>query len=362
MKKKYLFLIAVPLLLTSLIGCSSDKERLTYGTYISQTIFSIKEIDTSTLYAKSHDENETFLLATYQGGYSEDCACWTTFENVIAKYMNSYHERVYVYNSLSQDDTVSNLKITKYEDSTPGLYIFKGEKQLAKFSYNNIKEKYIFSDTSAGTMEKNVHKYVDKPYIYDVNESFLNDQLGNAKEAVVLFVREKCGDCNYVLPNVLIPYINDHALAKDIWLFDMQSLYDKSKNETASEEEKAEYQAIKDRYGLSASSSEAFGYLNGVVPTMQYYEKGVLKDATVYFNDVVEQKDDGFYITDSYYSNERLNNIKYLRGYNFPTVLKDRKITEGVLQTKTGGYYWAQEEAAKYHTPILKAFLDYYLF
>lgn len=361
MKKRYLVLFTLPLLFSSLTGCSKKKERLTYGTFVSQTIFTLKEIDTATLYAKSHDENEVFLLATYQGGYSEDCGCWNTFENVIAKYMNNHHERVYVYNTMNIDDSVSNLKITKYEDSTPGLYIFNGEKQLAKFAYNNSKDKNIFSDLTTNTMYKSVHNYIEGPLIFDVDEAFLNEKLSVAGEAVIVFAREKCGDCQYVLPNVLIPYIKERQLAKNVWLFDMQKQYELSKSETASEEEKGQYQALKDRYGLSESGNATFGYQNGVVPTIQYYQKGVLKDAAVYFNDVIEQKGEDFYISDSFYTEERLQNINYLRDCDFTTVLKGLKVTQEVVQTKTGDYYWAQENAAKYHTPILKAFLDTYL-
>lgn len=361
MKRRYSFLLAVPLLFFSLTSCSTKKERLTYGTFVSQTIFTLKEIDTATLYAKSHDEKEVFLLATYQGGYSEDCGCWNTFENIIAKYMNDHHERVYVYNTMNIDDSISNLKITKYEDSTPGLYIFNGEKKLAKFTYNNSKDKSIFSDLTTNTMYKSVHYYIDGPLIFDVDETFLDEKLSISGEAVIVFAREKCGDCQYVLPNVLIPYIKERQLAKNIWLYDMQKQYELSKSDTASEEEKSQYQALKDRYGLSEIGNATFGYQNGVVPTIQYYRKGVLKDAAVYFNDVVEQRGDDFYISNSFYTEERLQNISYLRDCDFTTVLKGLKVTQEVAQTKTGKYYWAQENAAKFHTPILRAFLDNYL-
>ena len=201
--------------------------------------------------------------------------------------------------------------------------------------------------------------------MYYVDQAYIDNKLSEKKDDLaVLYVRQGCSDCQYVLPKVIIPYINEHELGKQILIYDLQKEYELSKNENATEEEKAIYQGIKDKYGLSASSNEIFGYQKGVVPTLQFYEKGELKDATIYFNDVVSQKEDGsFFLSDSYYSSERLNSLSYLKGYDFPTVLKDMVInSESVLQTKTGAFYWSQEEAAKYHTPILRAFLDYYMF
>ncbi len=362
MKRNCIALLTIVLVFSSLTGCSKSKDRLTYGTFVNQTINSLKELDTSTLYEKAFNEDEVFLLATYQKTYSEDCLCWSTFENVVVQYMNKQNERVYLYDTEGQNESISNLKISKYEDSTPGLYIFKGTKQLAKFSYKSNKDKEIFSDITATTMANKVHKYVSSPLIYDVNDSFLNENLEKTAGAVVLFAREKCGGCQYVLPNVIIPYINKNSISRKIWLFDLQKQYDLSRSETASEEEKAQYQDLKDHYGLSEKGNQIFGYSQGVVPTIQFYEKGVLKDASVFFNDVISQNDDGFYISNSYYTSERVANLSFLTYSSITTtVLKDKKLTDGVLQTKTGAYYWSQEEAAKYHTPILEAFLDYYL-
>ena len=120
---------------------------------------------------------------------------------------------------------------------------------------------------------------------------------------------------------------------------------------------------LQDSYGLSTLGNETFGYQNGVVPTIQFVKKGIIDGASVFFNDSVAKKDDGsFYISDSYYTEERLPNLKYLKGFNKQTVLKSMTLTEGVLANKNGGYYWSQDVASKYHRPILEAFFDYYMF
>ena len=363
MKKKIITLL--PLLLTPLLlnGCEKDKVTLTYGTFINQDIYSLKEITTSELLSKAQDDKEVFLLAAYQGSYSETCLCWNTFLNVVAKYSNTYNEMVYVYNAQSQDDSIKDLKINKYEDSTPCLYVFNGKEKIASFSYRNSGDKAIFEDTTAEAMNTRVHKYINKPTMYYVDESYMEAHYKQDDKLAVLFFRRGCGDCKYVIPNVIIPYIKKHSLATSLYLFDIQNQYDAARSEFATSEDKAHYQDLKDSYGLSTLGNETFGYQNGVVPTIQFVKKGFIDGASVFFNDSVAKKDDGsFYISDSYYTEERLPNLKYLKGYNKQTLLKNMTLTEGVLANKNGGYYWSQDVASKYHRPILEAFFDYYMF
>ena len=363
MKKKYLSLLLLPLLFSSLTSCNSKKVSLTYGTYIGHTIYSLKELNNVELIDKTKNENEVFLLAAYQGEYSQDCLCWTTFQNVIASYMNTYHDLVYTYNAYEQDDSVKSLKIDKYTNSTPCLYVFNGEKNLAKYSYQNQQDKAIFEDVTGEAMSKRLQHVIDKPTLYYVDEEYLDQQYLTAKKICVLFFRNGCGDCQYVLPNVLIPYIKEHKLATEICMFDMQKYYDQSKSESATDEQKGKYQFLKNRFGLSEIGDTVFGYGDGVVPTIQFVENGKVDGATVYFNDVISQKEDcSFYISDSFYSEERLPNLKYLKGMSKQiAVLKGKAIKDGVLESPYG-YYWSQEAASKFHKPLLEAFLDYYMF
>ena len=361
MKKYRLIFLIMPALLSSLTGCSTSKDCLTYGTLIEQQAYQTKELTNQELSDKAFNEKETFLLAVHQGKYSEDCNCYNTFQNIIANYMNTYHEQIYLYNAQDQDDSVSSLKIDKSDEGTLGFYIFKGSKKLAKYSYKNTRDQELFSDASV--LNTRVHKFVNKPKMYYVNDSYLQENLVKTDKSVVVFMRKGCGDCSYVIPNEIIPYINKNNISKDIWVYDMQYAYDLSKSDTASEEEKGQYQALKDRYGLSVSGNETFGYGQGVVPTIQYYEKDVLKDASVFFNDAITQNPDGtFYVSASYYSNDRLPNLSYLKDCKAKTVLEGMQLeTSNIMQTKSGAYYWSQKDAAKYHSPLLKAFLDYYL-
>ena len=360
--KKYVLLLPI-MLFPFLASCNKDsqKESLTYGTYITSSVNSLTELSNEELLTKVRKE-EVFLLAVYQGDYSLDCLCWATFQNVISNYINTYHESIYIYNSYNQDEELANLKIEKVKESTPYLYIYKGEKVLSKYAQSEKRNKPIFENTNGKAMYSAVHSVVNKPTMYFVDEDYLDDQIMNDKNLNVLFMRNKCEDCKYVIPNVIIPYIESNKPMENLYLFDMQYSYDLSKKEGATKEEKEQYQLLKNYYGLSEKGSKMFGYSNGVFPTIQAIRSGLIVDATVFFNDEIGQKEDGaYYISDSYYSEERLENLKYLQGCQFETKLKDMTVSEGVLEKPNGGYYWSQEVASHYHTPILNAFLTYYL-
>lgn len=362
-KHKLLAISLLPIAFSLLAGCNNKTgDILTYGTYVNQSYQTLEELTNDELYEKAFNQNEAFLLAVYQGTVSESCTCWSTYLDVVINYMNKYHEKVYFFNAHEQEDNIKELKITKInDDSVPYLYIFKGIKKLASFSYNNKKDNNVFSDTSGQAMYSRVHNYIKKPSLYYVDETNLDSKI-KENEAMVLYMRKSCGDCKYVLPHVIIPYVESHNLKKDIYLFDMQSYYDLSKDETATIEEKEQYQNLKNKYKLSASSNEKFGYLDGVVPTAHYYKDNELKGAAVYFNDVVSVKEDGTpYVSDSFYSFERMNNLTYLVDYHDKCIFKDMEIAGQTVQLPSGDQYWLQEKAAAYYTPIWNKFLDYYL-
>ena len=363
MKKKALFTLIIPLLFAPLNGCTRKPAiRLTFGTELKQDIYTLRELTTAQLLDKAKNEQEVFLLATYQGDVSEECLCWNTFQNVIANYMNITHDLVYTYNTQNIDDSIKHLNIEKPEDSTPCLYIFNGEQKVASFSYKNSKDKGIFEDLKGKTMEYNVRRFAKGPLMRYVDTNYTqSNSIKNTQGLVVLFMRRGCGDCSYSIPNVLIPYIKSHKINFGVRIIDLQDLYDLSKKENASEEEKAQYQNTKDLCGLSESTNSKYGYLNGVVPTLQYYEYGEIKDASVFFNDEIGQKEDGsYYISNSFYSEERLTSIKYDDNVE-NNVLKGMALNSDEVITTTSGYtYWAQEKAAQFHKPLMEAFLDCY--
>lgn len=357
MKNKYLLPLVVYLSCCCLAGCSQEKINLTYGTLINHTTFSLTELNNEELYNRLYEKEETLLLAVYQGAYSEDCLCWSTFETAIANYINNYHENIYIFNAQNIDDSLNNLEIRKLQTSTPILYIFKGDNKIASFSYDNKADKALFEDLNGTVINKKIHQYVNRPKIYYVDCEYIEENIQNNNNFVVALVREGCGDCSYVLPNVIIPYVYQSTIVKDVWILDMQNVYNLSKN-SLDEEEKMQYQLLKNYYHLSSSSDSKFGYLEGVVPTLQFYEEGELSDVCVYFNDVIDKNGDKYYISNSFYTEERVENLKYTT-----SVLKNLEIPEEeIVETKNGSYYWLQEKAAQKHNAIARSFLDMYLY
>ncbi|HHT67390.1 MAG TPA: hypothetical protein GX010_04155 [Erysipelotrichaceae bacterium] len=356
MKNKYLLPIVAFLSSCCLAGCTEVRICLTYGTYINHTPSTLKELDNDELYNRLFEKEENLLLAVYQGAYSEDCLCWSTFENVISNYINKYHEMIYVYNAQNIEDSLKQLDILKLEKSTPALYVFKGRRQIISFSYDKNRDRTIFEDLDGELLNKRIHQYVEAPKIYYVNRDYLDKNIKENNEFIVSFFREACGDCSYIMPNVILPYIESRKLRINFWIFDMQKDYELSKNST-DEEEKEHYNVLKNHFHLSASSDPNLGYLGGVVPTIQYYKNGQLVDACVYFNDTIDKRDGVYYISDSFYTEERLPHLHYT-----DMVLKGLELNEDeVIQTKSGFYYWSQDKAALKHNAIATSFLDMYL-
>ena len=361
MKKLLLLpLLILPMMTACDAGKTQEKVSLTYGTIMEDgNKDAIKELSNSELLAKTRDENEVFLLAVYQDQYSESCGCWLTYKEIVKRYCFKYNRLVYLYNAHNQTDELAHLKIEKLDQSTPYLYIYNGEKLVQKFYHSNKKYRRIFEDTSAEEMNRQIEEFTNRPHLYFTDEKNIPIDDGN-KDQIVMFMRHGCSDCKYALGEVLIPYIKGHTIGKDVYLFDMQKYYDLAKYPDASEEDKAYYQNLKDRYGLSEAEDNPFGYQLGVVPTIQYRNDGKVEAAAIYFNDVIEKREDGsYFIADSFYSEERKEALK--DQYTFPNVLKGMMVMDGVIEGKNNTYYWSQEAANKYHKANFEAFLEYYL-
>lgn len=358
MKYRHLLPICFLLPFAVLSSCQSNKTAnplLTYGTYIEAKADTLKELSNDELSLKA-ESGEVFLLAAHQGKYSEDCLCWSTFETVIINFINQYHQNVYLFDAQNQDETVKDLKIKKVNESTPMLYIFSGKKQIGYYSYSNNQDKAIFEDTSSNALHTRIIKKIREPKLFYVDDSYLKEKIKGT--TVVLYMRSGCGDCKYVLPNLIIPYINKNEIKNEILLFDMQYYYDLQDLRATSS---TPYSDIKDKYCLSEKASLSYGYLEGVVPTIQYYNNGILDDAAVYFNDSVDVDDQGnYYISGSFYDEDRLTSINYANKVKDNVLVGKQLPKEDVIVTSSGYAFWAQEKAAKYHDPLFKAFLDSY--
>ncbi|MCD8204472.1 MAG: hypothetical protein LUC16_01405, partial [Coprobacillus sp.] len=176
----------------------------------------------------------------------------------------------------------------------------------------------------------------------------------------VMYEWSTCPDCQYCLPEVVIPWFRNNETSTTLYIIDL-AVEGILISDGVSSKTNESYIEFMTRYGLNESGNETYGYTEiGVVPTFQYREKGEIKDAAVYFNDEISYEvDKGYYISNSFYSSERISNLKYLTGDVTP--LLGMSVSENEIDINGDEISIIKDEFAKYHTPLLEAYFDYYL-
>lgn len=349
---KKILLAFIGLLTLNCISCSPNetKQKLTYGSFIEQKEESYGKGGYKIFYSdlvRRIENDEVMLLAVYPGD-SSSCGCWLTFRNHIQKFVNDYNYKIYVANYAEFPALNTDPYGFIHADDRPTFHIIANKKVIYKVDYKDNRN--LFQDSSL--LKKMVDEYVLAPSIYEVDEPSLNTIISTQESVNIFYAKSTCGDCNYVIPNVLIPYFNSSPTEEKLYMFDLNPI---------AELENDRYQTVKDFYGLSSLNDPIFGYGVGYVPTFQHRENGIIKSNAVYFNDSINKNELGEYnISKSYYSQDRVNNLEYLNNYTNTKVLEGLKLSPTDIY-EAGEYIgWQQEKAAKYHDPLLKAFLDYY--
>ena len=338
-------------------GCSTNNNQkltINVGTKLEQGI-DINYKDLCSLLTSK--QKEDVLLATYSRAFSTGCACWGNFrDDVISGYMRNHNVPIYTFDTDLLDGHEEKFGIRELTSSDPDFYLFKDGKKIARYSYgdkgNNIVKSYK-------KFEKEMETKINLPTkfsMYSVNEDYLDSHLATNDKTILYIGRNGCGDCSYVLPNVLVPFFNENPAKQEILVLDIQTY--RNNDET-------KYNEIKSKFNLTSDSNHTFGFDTGVVPTFQYYEKGELKDAAVYFNDSITKDGDSWKVTTSYYTEERLENLSFLKNSDVENkVLIGITIPNEDLATVPyeGQEFtsWTQDGASKYHTPILQQFLKTY--
>lgn len=342
MKKILLLLpLIAPLFL---VGCQQDsKPIITYGTYMNEGATELTNYgDLKT----KLDNKESLILVVHPS--DEGCSCWRDFKTIIDNYVNKYHTQIYKIDQFYFYEK-SDFGLTISSDS-PSLAIFNKGKLYKDISYGSTNRTFHSSDALKTTIDK----YVIAPSIYWISHEDLQAKIKEGGTVINQITRQTCPDCQYCFPNVIQKYLyQKKSFANPLYLLDI----DKYRGTD-------QYQDIKDAYQLSETTNATFGYESGVVPTTQIWKDGKLYDASVYFNDTISYINNTYTITNSYYTEARLKQLKYLNG-NLYSALMGLTIPEediDVYELEEGCYYsWKQDKAAKYHTPLLEAFLKTYL-
>ncbi len=342
MKKIMLLLpLIAPLFL---ISCKEkSKPIITYGTYLNEGATELANYgDLKT----KLDNQETLILVVHPS--DEGCSCWRDFKTIIDNYVNKYHIQIY---KIDQKEFEDNKKfgLTISSDS-PSLSIFNKGKLYKDISYSSTSSTFHSSPALKATLDK----YVIEPSIFWISHEDLQAKIKEGGLVINQITRQTCPDCQYAFPNVVQKYLYQKKnFTNPLYLLDI----DKYRGTD-------QYQEIKDAYQLSENTNATLGYESGVVPTTQIWKDGKLFDASVYFNDTITYENKAYTITNSYYTETRIKELKYLKDGNYSPLVGLLIPEEDInkYELEEGYYYsWKQDKAAKYHTPFLEDFLKTYL-
>ena len=344
MKNKVLVLTLLPLSLLTLVGCkkktkSLDDYRLSYGSLCDDEaqLLSQKE------FKDKIDNKESFVIALIPGEEKTvTCTCWKTFSWVINNFCMSDERIIYKANVYHLTDY--GVKAPTKED--PGLAIFIDGVLYQQFEYTVKDTKEYWHDVDS--LRELISGYTSNPNMIYINDEQYKQYQSNDR-FVVSIIRNSCGDCKYVLPNVFDPYFKKHSVEDKLYLLDIQSHHGEDT-----------YQKYKDSINLSKENNPIYGYNDGVVPTTFVYEEGQIVDGSVFFNDKIVKEDDKYIVKETYYSNFRKDGLHYLTGVKTP-ILEGLELLEDEVVEYKGEYYWKSESSSKYHTPLLESFLKTYM-
>lgn len=353
MKKSLLFILPGLYLLSGCNSTNSKKTLITFGSNFDQAATKINYDD---LKIKIVDE-ESFLLTIYPGDDST-CGCWTQFKEVIDDYVKNNSTIIYKINYLNLESESNKYGLTYYSDR-PTLALFEKGKLKKEWQYVVKDIDPLFKSTYQ--LETTLKEYILEPKLIYINQNQLDEKIKN-DAFTICYVWASCPDCKYALPKVIIPYFENNKNDEELYLFDLEIegllLEDGVKNSS-----NENYLKFKKDYKMSQEGDETFGYANGYVPTLHRYENGTLKSSITYFNDVISKNEEGeYYVSQSFFSEDRLENLEYLKDFNGTKIIQGLKIEEDDLlfNSDKTRFSWNKESANVYHQPLLEKFLSYY--
>ncbi len=359
--KKHLFVL--PLLVSSLLlgGCPSNlttQTKIEFGSYQDTTL---RVINHAKLDEMVTNYNSFILVVSPE---HQSCMCWHDFKNILEEYIQEEHMIVYEINYKDFFDIEGN------QLTTHGIEIHASEETFTIFNEGKLVKHEIYNAKNSIFKQKQAFfKYMNeaiiKPNMYYIDLVKLDELYQSGKEEVIYFSRSNCPDCQYVDKYFLKDY---DFKDKTMYVVDCETIgvreYDEHGSLTPTSQE--EWAKFKEDYGMAKKYNEEMGYDAGYVPTFQllkgngeHYYSSILA-SSVYFNDSVSVIDDKYYITNTFYTEERCQVQPYLDSSN---VLMNKELNENeVISYEKDGVKKAafnKPSAAIYHDPLLKAFLDY---
>ncbi len=342
-------LVSLLLCLGLFTGChnSDDPVILTYGSEIDSEGTDIS----GETFDDMIDHKESFVLCIYD---SKTCGCWSS----LSKYINDFvsEDTRIVYTIHGPDYSGSNK-----------LPFYSGESSIALYEKGKLKESWRYSNdkdtkyfTTKGEFTKLMNEYTTTPSMVWTDKEHLEEHKENDDILNVVHMRSDCSDCSYCFPNVLVPYFYDKDTVENpLYVIDLAVdgiLYEDGVEKDKTYEPYVEYAT---EFELTEDANQIFGYGEGYVPSFQRWEKGKLKDASVYLNDKISKNDNGeYYISESYYTEERVKNLGYKANVLEGTIVSEDEL----IIIGDDDIYYIPASFAKYHDINLTNFLDKYIY
>lgn len=289
--KKIKYIIACILMLFTFISCNKNQDKfIIEGNYSNETLVFI---DGDILQEKI-ESKDSFVLIIMLSSCS---SCHQFKEQVINPYIQQSKATIYGIYSYNLDGQDNYANKPKYK-TAPAITIYNQGKCIKTLNYDH-KDKTF---SSMEGFKEFMIKYIIEPKIVEVSEEVLDDKLSNEETFVLYIGWNKCGDCSLINDNVLQPYFLDNENKENIFYLETDKYRSKRplQEPTLSEnptDEEIEAKENWDAWISFASKYNFVSYNNGKIPTIQYYENGIMKDMIVYLNDVKEEEK----IIDSFY-------------------------------------------------------------
>ena len=345
--KKVVKILLPFLLATSTIFCGCKKKEtednkvlLSFGDVNSTgtTDISLAGLATRT------DDKESFLLVVS----TNSCGCWDKFEPNLEKYLQVNKAICYRidYNQI-KDIAADIYHIYSLSSSTTTFAIF--ENGAVKKTISTSKESEIMYDENR--FFKFMNENVRLPSCYFITKDNYETIKSSGKNAVVYFERSECGDCKNVNPTLLYSYFKNHTNTNKIYVLDCQP-YWKAKSDT----DYQQYVDAKKQLGLASETNPLYGYEEGVFPFFSYIENCAYASGAVIYNQKVTEQDGKYFVSESYYSQERVASLQYT-----DSVLTGKELTANDVSVSGTRVSWNLESANKAYEPYLNSFLDYAL-
>ncbi|MCH5171924.1 MAG: hypothetical protein J1F31_03735 [Erysipelotrichales bacterium] len=287
MKPIHKLLMLLPLFACLGLSSCNDKEdnskkiNFTTGSFDEQFNVGHFEDINQTQLNNLREGNADFII------YAETRGCLTCadVEKKLEHYIDDYGLTIYriVYGSL---DSTDPLKLSS--KTAPILGFYKEGKKLGIVPYSSNEKSFETQEA----FNKMFEKYVALPSYFYIAPEELDEKLKRKESLVVYFTRSTCSDCGYLSSHFLDDYMLENK-NKTFYIIECDVTgrrYSLDSDPSNPQVDSTQWQEFKNKYQLSTTTSPEFGYDLGVVPTFQYYEKGVLKASDVYVNDSFKEE------------------------------------------------------------------------